>query len=125
MSAPIRLLGATTVVAMAGLAIVGCGPHQPKPGTVLDEAMRAKRTAESFPAADEDYFHDMDGGLSLNTAEVQGRNMWNVWTGGNDRQWDVLSRESLGSLDFLKTISSHPVLPATRDNRWHELGLVN
>ena len=45
MSAPIRLLGATTVVAIAGLALVGCGPHQPKPGTVLDEAMRAKRTA--------------------------------------------------------------------------------
>ena len=36
-------------------------PHQPKPGTVNDEAMRAKRTAPSFPAADEDYFHDMDG----------------------------------------------------------------
>ena len=31
-----------------------------------------------------------------------------MWTGGNDRLWDVLSRESLGSLDFLKTLSSHP-----------------
>ena len=51
--------------------------------------------------------------------------MWNVWTGGNDRLWDVLSRESLGSLDFLKTLSSHPTLPYSRDTRWNYLGLVN
>ena len=31
-------------------------------GRVQDEALRAKRTVASFPAADEDYFHDMDGG---------------------------------------------------------------
>ncbi len=64
-------------------------------GTVLDEAMRAKRTAASFPAADEDYFHDMDGGLPLTKEQIEGRNMWLVWTGGNDRLWDVLAaRES-------------------------------
>ena len=28
-------------------------------------------------------------------------------------------------LDFLKTISSHPKLKASRDNRWEYLGLVN
>ena len=87
--------------------------------------MRAKRTAASFPAADEDYFHDMDGAIALTKEEVQGRNMWLVWTGGNDRLWDVLAAQSLGSLDFLKTVSSHPKLPASRDNRWRELGLVN
>ena len=87
--------------------------------------MRAGRTASSFPAADEDYFHDMDGGLPLTSDQIQGRNMWLVWTGGNDRLWDELSRRSLGSLDFLKTVSSHPTLPASRDNRFYELGLVN
>ena len=51
--------------------------------------------------------------------------MWIVWTGGNDRLWDVLSRESFGSLDFLKTVSSHPTLPYSRDTRWTYLGLVN
>jgi hypothetical protein len=51
--------------------------------------------------------------------------MWLVWTGGNDRLWDTLSRESLGSLDFLKTISSHPTLPYSRDTRFGYLGLVN
>src|SRR4051794_36892899 len=45
------------------LSLASCGSRQPKPGTVLDEAMQAGRTAASFPAADEDYFHDMDGAL--------------------------------------------------------------
>jgi hypothetical protein len=75
----------------ATLIITGCGAGQPKPGTVRDEAMRAGRTASSFPAADEDYFHDMDGGLSFTKPEIQGRNMWIVWTGGNDRLPETLA----------------------------------
>ena len=107
------------------LSLAACGGREPEPGTVRDEAMLAGRTASSFPAADEDYFHDMDGGLTLTREQIQGRNMWIVWTGGNDRLWDVLSVRSLGSLDFLKTISSHPTLPYSRDTRWNYLGLVN
>ena len=34
--------------------------------------------------------------------------MWMVWTGGNDRLWDRLTRDSIGTFDLLKTISSHP-----------------
>ncbi len=120
-----RLLATSTALAIATLTLAACGPRPPKPGTVPDEALRAKRTAASFPAAGEDYFHDMDGAIPLSPDEVKGRNMWLVWTGGNDRLWDVLSRESLGSLDFLKILSSHPTLPASRDNRWRDLGLVN
>src|SRR5436190_13789290 len=124
-----RALSSRTVFASsmlaASLAFVGCGGNQPKPGTVLDEAMRARRTAASLPAADEDYFHDMDGGQQFTKAEIQGRNMWIVWTGGNDRLWDFLSVDSFGSLDFLKTVSSHPSIPYSRDTRWNYLGLVN
>jgi hypothetical protein len=87
--------------------------------------LRAGRTAASFPAADEDYFRDMDGAVSLTREEVMGRNMWLVWTGGNDRFWDLASNISLGTLDFLKTLSSHPTLPYSRDNRFRILGLVN
>src|SRR4030095_10943808 len=75
--------------------------------------------------ADEDYFHDMDGGISLTPDEIIGRNIWIVWAGGNDRFWDQISRDSVGTLDFLKTLSSFPKLKATRDNRWTYLGLVN
>jgi hypothetical protein len=91
----------------------------------LDEARRANRTASSFRAADEDYFHDMDSGIALSPAEIRGRNTWIVWTGGNDRFWDLISRSSLGALDLLKTVSSHPSLKFSRDNRWNYLGLVN
>ena len=76
------------------------------PGQVYDEARTANRPASSFPAADEDYFHDMDGGIPLTPEEVKGRNTWIVWTAGNDRMWDFLTETSVGNLDFLKTISS-------------------
>ena len=104
------------------LLVLGC---QPEAGKVQDEAKRAGRDVNSFLAADEDYFHDMDGSIELRADEVKGRNMWLVWTGGNDRFWDDLSRISFGTLDFLKTLSSHPKLKSSRDNRWYYLGLVN
>ena len=97
----------------------------PAAGHVLDEALVAGRDAATFPAADEDYFHDMDGGVPLTPNEVKGRNIWIVWSGGNDRFWDGIGVTAFGALDFLKTISSHPALKASRDNRWEYLGLVN
>ncbi len=113
-------------LAAALVVLTGCSnTNQPKPGTVLDEARQANRPASSFSAADEDYFHDMDGAISLTSDEVKGRNNWIVWTGGNDRLWDSLTASSFGALDFLKTISSHPSLKFSRDNRWNYLGLVN
>jgi hypothetical protein len=101
--------------------------NQPRPGRVKDEALRAGRDASSFIAADEDYFHDMDGGLPLDKAEIQGRNTWIVWTAGNDRLWNQLIYNSVGALDFLKTLSTNPNIPAklSRDDRWEYLGLVN
>ncbi|HJP95392.1 MAG TPA: hypothetical protein VJ875_25820 [Pyrinomonadaceae bacterium] len=106
----------------------------PSPGTVLDEARQVNRPVSSFPAADEDYFHDMDGAIQLTPAEVKGRNTWVVWTGGNDRFWDTIGTTSFGALDLLKTVSSYPnaidpktgeKLKYSRDNRWYYLGLVN
>ncbi len=90
---------------------VGC-KRSPQPGQVLDEARTANRTVASLPAADEDYFHDMDGAVALTPDEIKGRNSWIVWSGGNDRFWDTISRKSNGTLDFLKTLSSHPGLKA-------------
>jgi len=107
---------------IACLAISGC--HR-RPGQVQDEARLAGRDAASFPAADEDYFHDMDGAISLTADEVKGRNMWLVWTGGDDKLWDTLTVNSVGTLDLLKTISSYPGMAASRANRWNYLGLVN
>jgi len=112
--------------------------NQPRPGHVKDEALLAGRDASTFTAADEDYFHDMDGGIDLiklappndKLALVRGRNTWMVWTAGNDRLWDKLIYKSAGALDFLKVLSSHPELLKidsrfSRDKRWEYLGLVN
>ncbi len=111
------------------LLMVLAGCNKPRPGHVQDEARRADRPASSFPAADEDYFRDMDqdahGILALTPDEIKGRNMWLVWTGGNDRLWDVMTVTSVGTFDLLKTVSSYPGLKASRDNRWNYLGLVN
>ena len=107
-------------ICVAGLAAMAaaCGTRSPSPGTVQDEAMRAGLTPEYFRAATEDYFHGMDFNVvdghpirPFTQVEVQGRNMWLVWTGGNDRLWDRLTRDSLGTFDLLKTISSHPRVP--------------
>jgi hypothetical protein len=123
-----------------------CWLNQPRPGYVKDEALLAGRDASSFPAAEEDYFRDMDrtkdGILDLiklapepfkekdSNILVKGRNSWLVWTAGNDRLWDTLIYKSAGALDFLKTLSSHPELLKidprySRDHRWEYLGLVN
>jgi hypothetical protein len=106
------------------LALAGCNPG-PQAGSVQDEARLAGRAATSFPAADEDYFHAMDGGISLTADEIKGRNMWMVWTGGDDKLWDTLTVTSVGTVDLLKTLSSYPGLKANRSNRWDYLGLIN
>src|SRR4051794_14552236 len=125
-------------VVLLAAACVSCSPRQPRPGTVLDEAARAGVTPEQLAPASEDYFRDMDFNLvdgvphrPFTNAEIRGRNMWLVWTGGTDRLWNTLTVSSAGSFDLLKTISSHPYRqPAEgfsygRHNRWRYLGLVN
>lgn len=99
-------------------------------GTFQDEARLAGRDAASFPHAAEDYFHDMDNGIALTGDEVRGRNMWILWTGGNDRFWDRMTAASLGVADLLKIVTSHPSQlhegrPSNRDSRWDWLGAVN
>ena len=110
-------------IVVAALAITWW--RSPRTGHVQDEAMLAGLKADDFKAADEDYFHDMDGGPTLSPDEIKGRNTWIVWTAGDDRLWDKMSLASVGALDFLKTISSHPSLKNNRNNRWDYLGLVN
>ena len=103
-------------------------PATPTPpgATVLDEARAVNRSVASFPAAGEDYFHDMDGGVALSPDADQRPQHLDRLDG---RERSLLGRHlgqrSFGTLDFLKTLSSHPTLKFSRDNRWHYLGLVN
>src|SRR6185295_8712489 len=136
----LRILGIIVlllVVAVVAFIAYRLFVHKgPKPGTVLDEARQANRPAKDFVAADEDYFHDMDGAVPLTPGEVKGRNTWVVWTGGNDHFWDTIGTRSFGALDLLKTLSSYPndidpkqhpgeKFKFKRDNRSYYLGLVN
>ena len=62
-----RITGITAAIigcAVIAFVVTGCLHKAPAPGTVQDEALRAGRSASSFPAADEDYFHDMDGAIA-------------------------------------------------------------
>jgi hypothetical protein len=107
------------------IVLCACATGQAKAQAIIDEARQAGRSAQSFPAADEDYFRGMDGGIALTPEEVKGRNMWLVWTGGNDRLWDELTNLTFGAFDLLKILSSHPSLKFSRDNRWNYFGLAN
>ncbi|MGR9106291.1 MAG: hypothetical protein ACU843_05095 [Gammaproteobacteria bacterium] len=133
------------------LFISACGPKESQEcksgaGSIQDEGLCAGRTADTLKGADEDYYQDMDYGISKNPEAVakaldpyvpgitpenavqavaKGRNNWIVWTAGNDWFWDYLATESRGNLDFLKVLSNHPSLKFSRDNRWQYLGLVN
>ncbi|HVJ44216.1 MAG TPA: hypothetical protein VM639_22120 [Dongiaceae bacterium] len=125
-----RPWGSFILLVTFGCLLATCSDTTPKSGTVLDEALFAKRDAASFPMADEDYFHDMDGGVGLTPEEIKGRNMWIVWSGGNDRFWDSMTGYTYGAFDLLKIVTSHPGQNAlgkeiNRDTRWNYLGLVN
>ena len=113
-----RRVNILTISILVILAAAGCGKRSPEPGSLKDEALTVGRTAESLPAADEDYFKDMDGGVELTANEVRGRNNWIVWSGGNDRFWDHLVSKSFGAVDLLKILSSHPnIKHLSRDTR--------
>ncbi len=119
-----RRSGALRWLLIAAVIIV-IGSFWLNSGPIRDEAMRAGREASSFPAAAEDYFHDMDGGIALSEQEIQGRNTWLVWSGGNDRFWDGMTATTFGAFDLLKIVSSHPGQKFDRDSRWNYLGLIS
>jgi hypothetical protein len=119
-----RTVSAIFFAALVGVVTAACC-RGPQSGKVKDEALLAGRAASSFPQASEDYFRDMDGGVALTADEIKGRNMWLVWTGGNDRFWDRMTQYTFGAFDMLKMISSHPSLGFDRSTRWQYLGVVN
>jgi len=144
----LRVLALISILPWLGL-MAGCGETGPcgkGAGNVLDEAMCVGRDAASLTGADEDYFADMDYGITRHPqqlaerlqpyvpgitpqdavkAAARGRNNWIVWTAGNDHFWDTISHDSVGTLDLLKVISNHRELVFSRSNRWQYLGLVN
>ncbi|AZZ35954.1 hypothetical protein CIK05_03815 [Bdellovibrio sp. qaytius] len=151
----VLLLALALSTSAANAQLLKFGQKIPFAGKYLDkkdEAMLASNSKEVIEkmkqGSDEDYYMDMDYGLSrpenqdqihqqlsvfmpgISKADavkafVKGRNNWIAWSGGNDRFWDYLSDSTIGSLDFLKLVSNDPQQPYSRSNRWEEIGLVN
>ena len=115
----------TTAWLFVGALLLAACSKAPQPGAVLDEAKQVGRDGASFKHSADDYFHDMDGAVKLEPAEIAGRNMWLIWSGGNDRFWDRMSDYTFGAFDLLKVVSTHPSLGYTRESRWNHFGLVN
>src|SRR3954453_4170089 len=109
-----------SAVATLALLLASCTNRAAK-----DEAELAGVPDSQLVHAGEDYFHDMDGAVPLTPSEIQGRDMWLVWTGGNDRFWDGLSKPTLGAFDLLKIVAPPPDSPLRRSTRWDWLGAVN
>jgi len=133
---------------LMGQGLIPSSPRDEAMRSFLEGKMPESQVDALYQGADEDYFADMDGGITKpenteqmmdslgellpsRTAEevrqsvIRGRNNWNVWSGGNDRFWNHLGKAGFGQLDFLKTISNHPNASTTRSQRWKDLGLVN
>ncbi len=102
------------------LALAACGHSGGD-----DEATQAGVTDAQLKHSDVDFFKAMDGGVKLTRDEVIGRNMWIVWTGGDDRFWDTMSKPTYGGFDLLKIVAGPPTSDRARAKRWQVLGLIN
>ncbi len=121
MTAGLLFRWATVAALFLAAACHGTGARD----EVRDEAAVAGLDESHFHHATEDYFKDMDGAIPLDRSEVAGRNMWIVWSGGNDRFWDKMSRPTFGGFDLLKIVAPDPASANRRALRWETLGLVN
>jgi cytochrome c5 len=134
-------VAASVVIALAaGVFFWHSRRTHPTAGRVRDEARIADRS--SFAEPDDDYFGAMDGGIDLALEETKGRNMWMIWSAGNDRFWDWLAHYTAGEFDLLKIVSSYDpdkddripeadrvrlrqLYPFRRQNRSETLGVTN
>lgn len=69
---------------------------------------------DPFPGMD---FQGRDGNLTAD--ELQGRILWNLWSGDNGGFWDWLSTHGFGTADLLKVVTSE------RSKRFEKYGLIN
>src|SRR5262245_66189065 len=110
-------------ILLCAITLANC-EDRPRPGSVVDEAMKAGLTAKDLPGSDDDYLRAMDRGLDEDAvhkalpflakeeawkSDNRGRNNWVVWTAGNATLWDSLANNALGAVEPLNIDTTHPV----------------
>jgi hypothetical protein len=105
---------------LVGIAVVLLFFRPGLDGAVPDDAKAAGKTVADFPQTASHAIDAMDGGLSLNDEEREGRNTWILWTAGDQVFWDRMAQHGLGTADLLKTVDSR-----MRGFRFKDMGLVN
>ncbi len=106
-------------------------------GKYIEDAQANESDAyKYFKPASEDHFYEIDGKIhngkytplsdlpekhpnKLAEIDIRGRQAWMLWTGGNERFWDWLSRNGYDTVDFLKVIDSD-----RRGDRFARAGLI-
>ena len=82
------LVGSPSVSrALALVAGVGC-KRAPEPVMCSTRRARCSGRPRRFPPPTRTTSTTWTAAVALTPDEVKGRNMWIVWTGGNDRFWD-------------------------------------
>jgi hypothetical protein len=118
------------VVAVLVAAVLSCKPETPVNNTSATTASGTTTVSPATKASDPklvessplvDLFPGMDGpNLQFTQADLQGRNVWNLWCGDNGGLWNYLSQNGFGTTDLLKTIDSR-----ARSTRFRKIGIIN
>ena len=102
--------------------------RRPRPGQGRSSDSRGRRQAIgpcNGPERGRGLFPRHGWRRRLLAVERDGRIMWLLWTGGNDRFWDYMVEPTFGTFDLLKIVAPDPKSLNARPHRWQQLGIVN
>ncbi len=120
----------------AALVLSACGDKGGAPpkdegawirDTQGDDKVPQNPAGTFYPTHAADAFKGMDShvkdvyGADFSPDQIEGRNTWVMWTGGNQQFWDYLARNSNGIVDFLKLLDSRFI---KRKDRFPIMGVV-
>jgi mono/diheme cytochrome c family protein len=101
------------LVSVLAIVVGAACAHQPvKPSWNYSDFKEV--TFDPFPGMD---FQGKDGHLTAE--QLQGRIVWNLWSGDNGGFWDYLATHAFGTSDLLKVVTS------PRGRRFEKYGLFN
>lgn len=95
--------------------------------TAENKVLPRSESGTLFPTHSGDAYQGMDSHIEstyrhpFSKDEIEGRNTWVMWTGGNQEFWDYVSRRSNGIVDLLKLCDSRFM---RREDRFRIAGII-